>query len=96
MSSADRRYKKTAGIKAKEYLINKRRYKTKEEKTAFRIAERFRVNEWREKIYKLDAQERQAQLKAFRYYRLRINLIPLLIGCAVLALMLIAALIVLL
>lgn len=96
MNAADRRYKKTAGIKAKEYLINKRRYKTKEEKKAFRLAEKFKINEWRENLEKLDAHEKKAQLRAFRYYNIRRNLLRILACGAVLAAALVAALVVLL
>lgn len=96
MNAVDRRYKKAAGMKAKEYLRNKRKYKTKEEKKAFRLAEKFRISQWRKGLEKLDAQERAAQLKAFRYYNIKRNLLFILIACAAVALVLAAALIVLL
>ena len=96
MNAVDRRYKKTAKMKAKEYLRNKRKYKTKEEKKAFRLAEKFRLSQWRKGLEKLDAQEKAAQLKAFGYYNFQRNLLPILIVCAAVVFALAAALIVLL
>lgn len=81
---------------AKEYLRNKRKYKTKAEKKAFRLAEKFKLDQWRSQVEKLDAQEKAAQLKAFRHYNIRRNLLPLIIGGALLTLISILALIVLL
>ena len=83
-------------MRAKEYLRNKRKYKTKEEKKAFRLAEKFRISQWRKTLEKLDSQEKAAQLKAFRYYNTQRNLLTVLIACAAVALALAAALIVLL
>ena len=96
MNAVDRRYKKIAGMKAKEYLRNKRKYKTKAEKKAFRLAEKFRIDQWRKELEKLDAGEKAARLKAFRYYNIKRNFLPLLICGALLLALLLAALIVLL
>ena len=96
MNATERLYKKTAKAKAKNYLREKRRYKTKEEKKAFRLAEKFRINQWRKGLDELDTVERAAQLKAFRYYMLRRNVLFVLAGVLVLVLALAAALIVLL
>lgn len=96
MNATERLYKITAKAKAKNYLREKRRYKTKEEKKAFRLAEKFRINQWRKGLDVLDTVERAAQLKAFRYYKLRRNMLFVLAGVLVLVLALAAALIVLL
>lgn len=96
MSVGNKRYKKAAKAKAKEYLRNKRGYKTREEKKAFRLAEKFRIKQWRTELDKLDAQERREQLGAFRYYNIQRNLLMILVGCGLLAVALIAALIILL
>lgn len=96
MNATERLYKKTAKAKAKNYLREKRRYKTKEEKKAFRLADKFRINQWRKGLDELDTVERAAQLKAFRYYNIRRNLLFVLAGVLVLVLALAAALIVLL
>lgn len=96
MNATERLYKKTAKAKAKNYLREKRRYKTKEEKKAFRLAEKFRINQWRKGLDELDTVERAAQLKAFRYYNIRRNMLFVLAGGLVLVLALAAALIVLL
>lgn len=96
MNATERLYKKTAKAKAKNYLREKRRYKTKEEKKSFRLAERFRINQWRKGLDELDTVEKAAQLKAFRYYNIRRNMLFVLAGGLVLVLALAAALIVLL
>jgi len=47
MDKREKYYKKIAKSKAKEYLRKKKTYRTKEEKKAFKIAENFRINQWK-------------------------------------------------
>lgn len=90
------KYIKKAKKLAKEYLYKKRGYKTKEEKKAFRIAEKLRVQAWKESLSALDAGEREAQLKAYKAYRAVIELKLRLAGAGAAVAALIAALAVLL
>lgn len=64
-----KKYIKKAKRQAKEYLRKKRGYKTKEEKKAFRIAEKLRIQRWKESLSALDENERAFQLKAYSAYR---------------------------
>ena len=79
------KYKRKAKRKAREYLIIKRSYKTKEEKKAFRIAEKLRVQVWLESLAALDAEEREVQLKAYKVYRATLEMKQRIITAAVLA-----------
>lgn len=63
------KYIKKAKRLAKEYLRKRRGYKTKEEKKAFRIAEKLRVQAWKDSLAALDEAERARQLKAYSAYR---------------------------
>ena len=75
MDTREKRYKKIAKTKAKEYLRNKKGYKTKAEKKAIKIAEKFRIKEWEKSLSALGKAEFDAQMKAYKAYRSRINLI---------------------
>lgn len=93
MDAREKRYKKIAKTKAKEYLRNKKGYKTKAEKKAFKIAERFRIKEWKKSLSALDETELAFQMKAFKTYRSRINLVRNLVF-AVVALLLVVVMLV--
>jgi len=75
MDAREKKYIKIAKTRAKEYLRKKKSYKTKAEKKAFRIAEKFRIKEWKSSLAGVDKAEYSAQMKAFKAYRGRINLI---------------------
>jgi len=94
MDAREKRYKKIAKTKAKEYLRNKKGYKTKAEKRAFKIAERFRIKEWKKSLSALDKTELDAQMKAYKTYRFRINLIRTLIFAGVALLLVVVMLVV--
>lgn len=96
MNSRDKKYKKIAKTRAKEYLRKKKTYKTKEEKRAFKIAEKLRLKEWEASLSSLEKNEAEARIKAFRTYRFRINLIRNLIFIGIALIVLLAFLIVLL
>ena len=92
----EKQYKKIAAQKAKEYIRNKRRYKTKAEKKAFKIAEKYRIGEWKATLCTLAPDERAARMKAYRYYKFRVNMLLVLISLGVFALLAIAAAIIIL
>lgn len=96
----DRQYEqyiKTAKKRAKEYLRLKRGFKTPEEKKAFKIAEKLRIQAWKAGLEALPADERAAQLRAFSTYRGRVYLKLRLIALGLLMLaVLVSALIILL
>lgn len=79
MDTKERQYRKIAKTKAKEYLRNKKGYKTKAEKKAFKIAEKFRINQWKKSLTTMDEREARARMKAFRVYKARIHLVRRLI-----------------
>ena len=63
---------------------------------AFRIAEKFRINQWKKSLSGTEASEAAAQLKAFKVYRSRIDLLRNLILLGVFTVVLVIGLIVLL
>ena len=96
MDTREKRYTKIAKNKAREYLRKKKTYKTRQEKKAFRIAEKFRINQWKKSLSGMEASEAAAQLKAFKVYRSRIDLLRNLILLGVFTVVLVIGLIVLL
>ena len=84
MDRRQEQYIKTARKQAKEYLNKKRGYKTRQEKKAFKIAEKLRIQNWKESLSALDSTERALRLRAFRAYRRAVNLKPRLIALAAL------------
>lgn len=75
MDAREKRYLKIAKTKAKDHLRKKKTYKSKEQKKAFKIAENFRIKEWKKTLSAMDKSEAAAQLRAFKTYRSRINFI---------------------
>ena len=69
MNAIDRRYKKEAAARAKEYVALMHGYAGPQEKKAFKIAEKLRYNYWLESLAALPADERRA-----RQFRLRVFL----------------------
>lgn len=97
MNAQDKRYRKTALKMAKEYLWNKRRYKSKEEKKAFKLAEKFRLSKWQQSLDSLPADERQAQLRAYKTYCAKVNFVRnLIIAAATVSVLIIALLVIML
>lgn len=91
------KYLKKAKRQAKEYLRKKRGYKTKEEKKAFRIAEKLRVQAWKESLAALDGKERAYQLKAYNAYRSVVDMkLRLAVGGVLVLILAVLALVVLL
>lgn len=60
MNAIDRRYKKEAAARAKEYVALMHGYAGSQEKKAFKIAEKLRYNYWLESLAALPADERRA------------------------------------
>lgn len=96
MDKREKYYKKIAKSKAKEYLRKKKTYRTKEEKKAFKIAENFRINQWKKSLSLMESAEARMQSMAFKVYKSRINLVRNLILSAAVIIVLIVLLIVLL
>lgn len=74
MNARDRRYKKEAAARAKEYVALMHGYAGSQEKKAFKIAEKLRYNYWLESLAALSADEKRARLRAYRQFRLRVFL----------------------
>ena len=96
MDAREKKYIKIAKTRAKEYLRKKKGYKTKAEKKAFRIAEKFRIKEWKSSLAAMDKAERDAQISAFKVYSGRINFVRNLILAGVCLVVIAVLLIVLL
>lgn len=72
MNARNRRYKKEAAARAKEYVALMHGYAGPQEKKAFKIAEKLRYNYWVESLAALPADEKRARLRAYRQFRLRV------------------------
>ena len=72
MYMREKYYKKKAKETAAAFLREKRGYVTAEEKRAFKLAVKLRRQYWRESLNALDADERNAQLRAYRIFRLKV------------------------
>lgn len=96
MDAREKKYIKIAKTRAKEYLRKKKDYKTKAEKKAFRIAEKLRIKEWKNSLAGMDKAEHSAQMRAFKAYRGRINLIRNLIFAGLCLLVLVVMLLIVL
>lgn len=71
----ERRYLMSAREEAKNYLKSLRDYKTKEEKMAFKLAYKLRINDMENKASKLEVAERKLTEKGIRCLRIRVGFI---------------------
>ena len=71
----ERWYLISAREEAKNYLKVLREYKTKEEKRAFKLAYKLRIENMENKVSKFEGTERKLTKKAIRCLRIRVSFI---------------------
>ena len=69
-----KRIKRSAIIKAKDYLAEKKLYASKIEKKALKKVRKAQEKEWKNSLAEANREERIIQKKAYRYFKNRVNL----------------------
>lgn len=75
LTTADiKKLKRSAHLKAKEYIAEKELYVSKVEKKALSKVRKAQEKEWKDSLAETNLEERIIQKRAYRYFKNRINL----------------------